>query len=90
MGEILNRLIGRKISIIGTGLEISPSEPLHDLKGHLGNIIEEALCIATGDVIEELKKVKKAVLTKETVRCSDLRKAVILMYLKLKDSILTD
>jgi hypothetical protein len=28
---------------------------------------------------------KKAVLTKEAVRCSDLRKAVILIYLKLKD-----
>ena len=74
--------------------EISPSEPLHDLKGHLGNIIEEALVVATGDVVVELKKVKMSVLSKETIRASDLRKAVILIYLKLKelqpDSMLTD
>ena len=73
--------------------EISPSEPLHDLKGHLGNI-KEALVVATGDVVEELKKVKMSVLSKETIRASDIRKAVILIYLKLKelqsDSMLTD
>ena len=65
--------------------EISPTEPLHDLKGHLSNIIDEALHISTGDCLEAIKSVKKAVLTREAVRCSDLRKAVILIYLKLKD-----
>jgi hypothetical protein len=65
--------------------EVSPTEPLHDLKGHFSNIIEESLLIATGVVSDEIKKIKKAVLTKEAVRCSDLRKAVILIYLKLKD-----
>ena len=28
---------------------------------------------------------KKAVLTKEAIRCSDLRKAIILIYIKLRD-----
>lgn len=53
---------------------------MNDLKGHLGNIIEEALVVATGDVMEELKKVKRSVMSKKTVHCSDLRKAVTLMY----------
>ena len=74
--------------------EVSPTEPLHDLKGHLGNIIEETLHITTGDVLQELKRIKAAVLNKDTIRCSDLRKALILMYLKLRslqpDSVLTD
>ena len=58
--------------------EVAPTEPLHDLKGHFNNIIEESLLVATGVVLDEIKKIKKAVLTKETIRCSDLRKAVIL------------
>lgn len=65
--------------------EVSPTEPLHDLKGHFSNIIEESLLIASGKVLDEIKKIKKVVLTKEVIRCSDLRKAVILIYLKLKD-----
>ena len=64
--------------------EVSPTEPLHDLKGHLGNIIDETLVITTGDALQEIKKIKAVVLTKEAIRCSDLRKAVILIYLKLK------
>lgn len=74
--------------------KVSPTEPLHDLKGHLGNIIDEALLVASGNALQELKRIKAAVLTKEAIRCSDLRKAVILMYLKLKElepnSMLTD
>ena len=74
--------------------EVSPTEPLHDLKGHLSNIIEETLIITTGDVLKEMKQIKATVLTKETIRCSDLRKAIILIYLKLKelqpDDLLTD
>ena len=64
---------------------MSPTEPLHDLKGHLGNLIDETLAIATGEIKQKLKEVKAAVLNKETVRCSDLRKAIILIYLKLKE-----
>ena len=74
--------------------EISPTEPLHDLKGHLGNIIEETLHSTTGDVLCEVKRIKATVLNKEALRCSDLRKALILIYLKLRqlqpDSLLTD
>lgn len=74
--------------------EVSPTEPLHDLKGHLANIIDETLHIAMGAVREELQKIKAAVLTKETLRCSDYRKAIILMYVKLRelqpDDLLTD
>lgn len=74
--------------------EVSPTEPLHDLKGHLGNIIDETLLITTGDVFKSIKQIKTAVLTKEAIRCSDLRKAVILVYLKLielqPDDMLTD
>ena len=70
--------------------EVSPTEPLHDLR----NIIDEALLVTSGSVLQELKRIKAAVLAKETIRCSDLRKAVILMYLKFKelqpDDMLTD
>ena len=65
--------------------EVFPTEPLHDLKGHLGNIIEETLAITTGETQQKVKEVKAAVLSKDTVRCSDLHKAVILIYLKLKE-----
>lgn len=64
--------------------------PLHDLKGHLGNIIDEALLVASGNVLQELKQIKTAVLTKEAILCSDLRKAVILMLKELQpDNMLT-
>lgn len=74
--------------------EVSPTEPLHDLKGHLSNIIDETIHLTTGDVLQEIKCIKAAVLNKDTIRCSDLRKALILIYLKLRslqpDSIVTD
>lgn len=58
--------------------EVSPTEPLHDLKGHLSNIIDETLQTATGQVLLEVKRIKAAVLTKEAVAKSgnsDLLKA---------------
>lgn len=51
--------------------EVSPTEPLHDLKGHLANIITETLHITSGNIHSEVSKIKKSVL-KDTVRCSDL------------------
>ena len=63
--------------------EISPIEPLHDIKGHLSNIIEEATAIAKGEMLAKLQNIKKAVLSKDTLRCSDYRKAVIIMYMSL-------
>ena len=64
--------------------EISPTEPLHDLKGHLSNVIDESLHISEGKIHEAIVTVKKTVLSKDAIRCSDLRKAVIIIYLKLK------
>ena len=52
--------------------QVSPTEPLHDIKGHFSNLIEESLLIASGKVLDDIKKIKNAVLTKEVIRCSDL------------------
>ena len=65
--------------------EISPTEPLHDLKGHLGNIIEESLTVAAGQVHSAIADIKRSHLSRDTIRCSDLRKATILIYLKLRE-----
>lgn len=60
--------------------EISPTEPLHDLKGHISNILDEVQKTATGDILNEIQKIVKTVLNKETLRCSDYRKAIILIF----------
>ena len=65
--------------------EVSPSEPLHDLKGYLSNLIEETYLMVSGVVFAELKKVRDATLEKATLRCSDYRKALLLIYLKIKE-----
>lgn len=71
-----------------------PTEPLHDLKGHFTNIIEETFAVTTGEIYKSLAEVKSSLLSKETVRCSDVRKAIIVIYLKLEewnpDDILTN
>ena len=59
--------------------EISPVEPLHDLKGHLSNIIEELRVSLTGNVREKVDVIVSTVLGKETLRGSDYRKAAILI-----------
>ncbi len=71
--------------------EISPTEPLHNLKGHLSNIIEEILVISIGKTHEAIAAVKRTVLCKDTICCSDLRKAIIiiLIYIEL-NAISTD
>ena len=38
--------------------EISPIEPLHDIKGHITNIIDEAMAIAHGETLEKLSNIK--------------------------------
>ncbi|KAL5517132.1 hypothetical protein EMCRGX_G002607 [Ephydatia muelleri] len=65
--------------------EVSPLEPLHDIKGHFSNVIEESICIAPEGVKTELHKIQAAVLSKDTLRGCDYRKAMILMYLKTKE-----
>jgi hypothetical protein len=69
-------------------LRSSPTEPLHDLKGHIANVIDETLEIGSHGVKKAVREIKNTFLNKETVRCSDLRKAAIVIYLKLKN--LTD
>lgn len=60
--------------------ETLPTEPLHDLKGHISNIMDEVQKTATGDILNEIQKIVKTVLNKETLRCSDYRKAIILIF----------
>ncbi len=57
--------------------EILPTEPLHDFKGHMSNIIEELKETLSGEVKAEIDKVVESTL-KETVRCVDLRKTALL------------
>ncbi|KAL5510055.1 hypothetical protein EMCRGX_G005525 [Ephydatia muelleri] len=65
--------------------EIAPCEPLHDLKGHFANIIDETEHLLSGNALNAFKQIKAAYLDKTTLRCSDYRRAMILMYLKLQE-----
>ena len=65
--------------------EIAPCEPLHDLKGHFANIIDETEHLLSGNALNAFKQIKAASLDKTTLRCSDYRRAMILMYLKLQE-----
>ena len=48
--------------------EISPVEPLHDIKGHMSNIFADLKNVATGTPAEEIEK-NQTILTKATLRC---------------------
>ena len=61
------------------------SEPLHDLKGHLSNIIDENKVLVTGETKDKVDMVFSSVLSKETIRCSDYRKGAILILLALQE-----
>ena len=65
--------------------EISPVEPLHDVKGHLSNLIDEIRAILTGEAKERVVAIANSVLGKETLRGSDFRKGAILMLKALQD-----
>ena len=41
--------------------EISPVEPLHDVKGHLSNLIDELRVVLTGDVNERVDAIVSSV-----------------------------
>ena len=76
-----------KLDSIGLGhYEVSPCEPLHDIKGHFSNLIDATEHLLSGKVLTGFKEVKAAILGKATLRCSDYRKAMILFYLKLKET----
>ena len=64
--------------------EVFPTEPLHDLKGHARNLIDEATKLAKGENLKVLKKIESTVLNKSTLRCSDYRKALIFIYNSLQ------
>lgn len=59
--------------------EVAPTEPLHDFKGHMANIIAEVRANTQGSIYEEVEKVYTATLKKDTVRGVDYRKATILL-----------
>ena len=65
--------------------EISPTEPLHDIKGHLSNVTDELLAQTTGNVKKKLSSIYSSVLGKDTLHCCDYRKAAILILLALDD-----
>ena len=58
---------------------------MHDLKGHFSNLIEESVHVAEGNALIEIRKIRSAVLSKDTLRASDYRKAIILIYTRIKD-----
>ena len=66
--------------------EISPSEPLHDIKGHLSNVFEETSKLLSGESLTKFTNICSTILGKDTLRCSDYRKATILISLVLKES----
>lgn len=59
--------------------EVAPTEPLHDFKGHMANIIGEIRHKATGKIKEEVEKVYTTTLKKDTTRGVDYRKAAVLL-----------
>jgi len=65
--------------------EVSPTEPVHDIKGHFTNLIDELQAVVTGNVKEKLSSIYASVLGKETLRCCDYCKAAILILLALEE-----
>ena len=66
--------------------EISPCEPLHDIKGHMANLFEELPKHVSGAVETEVQKIKSTILNKDTLRCVDYRKAAVLLSKALHDT----
>lgn len=66
--------------------EICPSEPSHVIKGRLSNVFEETSKLLGGEALTKLANSCSTVLGKDTLRCSDYRKATILISLGLKES----
>ena len=57
---------------------MAPTEPLHDFKGHMANIIGEGTQ-QLEKIKEEVEKVYTTTLKKDTTRCVDYRKAAVLL-----------
>jgi hypothetical protein len=58
--------------------EVAPTEPLHDFKGHMANVIGEVRVITNGSTKDEVENIYLTIL-KDTVRGVDYRKATILL-----------
>lgn len=66
--------------------EIVASEPLHDIKGHIVHVITELPPILpTGHTTDQCTHLISCVLAKEKKSGADLRRALIQIYLLLKD-----
>ena len=67
--------------------EVVASEPLHDLKGHIMNLLTELPhVLPTGSLRTQCDHVISCCLSKEKKFGADLRRAVIQVFLFLKDS----
>ena len=65
--------------------EVSPVEPLHDIKGHLSNITAELRVSLNGETKTKVEAICSTVLGKETLRGSDYRKGSILILHTLQE-----
>lgn len=66
--------------------EVVASEPLHDLKGHIVNLITELpYVLPPGDTVKKCSHLIECCLSKVKKSGADLRRIVIQLYLLLKD-----
>lgn len=75
-------------SLLSLGLEryeIVASEPLHDLKGHIVNLITELPQVLPPEAMTQCTHLIDCCLAKEKKSGADLRRVVIQIYLLLKD-----
>ncbi len=49
----------------------------------MSNVIEECLKMRTGEALSKVRHITEIVLGADTLRCSDYRKGIILIYLAL-------
>lgn len=59
--------------------EICSSEPLHDVRNHIANLIDAVQPMLSGKLEDDVKQIIASVLGKETKRCSEYRKATLLI-----------
>ena len=66
--------------------EVLASEPLHDLKGHIINLITELpYILPSGDTTAQCNHLISSCLAKEKKSGADMRRVIIQLYLLLKD-----
>ena len=76
------------VPVLLQGVADTPlQDPLHDIKGHLSNLIEELRATLTGDVKRSVELIVGSILGKETLRGSDYRKGGIVILKTLQELI---